>query len=191
MDSATTVDSRSVTFEYDVKNADLGQSVVFGIYRSADARFDSSDVQVGSVTATAPGQGTPTLDDNGQPATAIGHHQLTLPLPQGLPLNPEHPYVVVVADPAHALSGVTEGQSTASFRTYTIGVVTHGGIQPHSWRRGVPWELRMANSLRADGYDAVIAFNWVPQSGHPGAAAKQGPRLASARPPRREPVPRR
>jgi hypothetical protein len=180
MDSATTRDSRSVTFEYDVQNADLGQSVTFGIYRSADNQFDASDVAVGSVTVTPPGQGTPTRDDRGQPAGAVGHHQLTVPLPQGLPLNPEHPYVLVVADPSHAASGVTENGNTASFRTYTIGVVTHGGIQPHSWRRGVPWELRMADSLRNEGYDTVIAYNWVPSSGDPGAAARQGPRVAQA-----------
>src|SRR5262249_13088981 len=51
-------------------------------------------------------------------------------------------------------------------------------IQPKSWRHGVPWALRMANSLRAEGYDAVFAYNWVPQSGQPGAAAKQGARVA-------------
>src|SRR5262249_9316735 len=107
MDSATTVDSRSVTFEYDVKNADLGQSVAFGIYRSANDQFDPSDVEVGSATVMPPGQGTPTRDDNGQPTGAVGHHRLTVPLPQGLPLSPEHPYVLVVADPAHAASGVT------------------------------------------------------------------------------------
>src|SRR5262249_16376612 len=116
----------------------------------------------------------------GQPAGAVGHHRLTVSLPQGLPLNPEHPYVLVVADPAHAASGVTEDGNTAAFRTYSIGVVTHGGIQPPPWRRGGPWELRMADSLRNEGYDAVIAYNWVPSSGRPGAAARQGPRLAQA-----------
>ncbi len=180
MESATTVASRSVTFDYEVKNADLGQSVVFGIYRAADDQFDPSDVEIGSVTVTPPGQASSTRDDNGQPAGAVGQHQLTVSLPQGLPLNPEHPYVLVVADPAHTASGVTEDGNTASFRTYTIGVITHGGIQPHSWSRGVPWELRMAKSLRAEGYDTVIAYNWVPSSGDPGAAARQGPRLARA-----------
>ncbi len=35
----------------------------------------------------------------------------------------------------------------------------------------------MARSLQAEGYDRVIAFNWVAQSGYPGAAVKQVPRL--------------
>ncbi len=179
MDSASTSDSKSVTFEYDVLNADPGQSVDFGVFRSADARFDASDTAVGLATVTdaSTGPGAPTLDDAGQPATAEGHHRLTVPLPGGLPLNPEHPYVLVVADPAHKLNGVVESQDTASFRKYTIGVVTHGGIQPKSWKYGVPWELRMAQSLRAEGYDAVIPYNWVLESTHAGAAAKQGPRL--------------
>lgn len=182
MDSATTVDSRSVTFEYDVRNADLGRSVEFGVYRSADDRFDASDVSLGAATAAAPasgsaGQGSVTVDDEGRPATAEGHHRLTVPLPQGLPPNPEHPYVLVVADPSHALSGVAGNPATASFRTFVVGVVTHGGIQPKSWKAGVPWALRMADSLRAQGYDAVIPYNWVTESRHPGAAAEQGPRL--------------
>ena len=36
----------------------------------------------------------------------------------------------------------------------------------------------MAKSLRAQGYDAVIPYNWVAESDQPGAAAKQGPRVA-------------
>jgi hypothetical protein len=172
MDSATTADSRSVAVEYDILNAGLGQPVEFGVYRSADARFDRSDVPVGSTTVT-PQQ----LDDNGRPATTQGRHRLTIALPQGLPPNPEHPFVLVVADPSHVLSVVTENPNTASFRPYLIGVITHGGLQPNSWRRGVPWEVRMANSLQGEGYDAVIAYNWVADSGHAGAAAEQGPRL--------------
>ena len=51
----------------------------------------------------------------------------------------------------------------------------------------------MAKSLRAQGYDAVIPYNWVAESDHPGAAAKQGPRgpfveLAASHAPEGEPV---
>jgi hypothetical protein len=35
----------------------------------------------------------------------------------------------------------------------------------------------MAQSLRAQGYDAVVAYNWVAESNHAGAAAQQAPRL--------------
>lgn len=172
MDSATTTDSKSVTFTYDVDNAPLDQPVTFGVYRSANAQLDVSDAQIGSVWV-----GPSTRDDAGQPAGTEGRHTLTVPLPQGLTIDPAQPYVVVAADPAHAATGVTEGQDTASFRSFIVGVITHGGIQPKSWRAGVPWALRMAESLRAEGYDAVLPYNWVLASSHPGAAAKQAPRL--------------
>jgi hypothetical protein len=116
-----------------------------------------------------------TLDASGQPAAAPGVHQLVIPLPQGLPPDPAKPYVLVVADPSGA---TTEPQQTASFRTYTIGIVTHGGIQDQSWKHGPPWELEMADLMRHEGFDAVIPYNWVLQSSTPGAAIKQSPRLA-------------
>ena len=37
----------------------------------------------------------------------------------------------------------------------------------------------MSDELRAIGYDAVITFTWAGESDTPGAAAKQGPRLAN------------
>jgi len=117
------------------------------------------------------------VDDSGLPSTALGVHQLTVPLAGGLPINPKHPYVVVVADPGSATAG-DPGQS-ASFRKVVIGVVTHGGLEYSHWKKnGPPWEREMANSLRAQGYDDVIAYNWVAKSSTPGQAAKQGPILA-------------
>ena len=104
-------------------------------------------------------------------------HQLTIPLPQGLPPFPEKPYVVVVADPELS-SATTDPAQTASFRTYTIGIVTHGGIQDTSWKHGPPWELQIAYEMKHEGYDAVIPYNWVAQSNDPGSAIKQSPRLA-------------
>ncbi|HWT81199.1 MAG TPA: Ig-like domain-containing protein, partial [Candidatus Methylomirabilis sp.] len=67
---------------------------------------------------------------------------------------------------------------TASFRVYTIGIVTHGGIQDPSWIHGPPWELETAYMMRREGFDSVIGYNWVLQSSTPGAAIKQSPRLA-------------
>ena len=107
----------------------------------------------------------------------MGNHQLTIPLPQGLPPFPEKPYVLVVADPSLPSATVDPAQ-TASFRTYTIGIVTHGGIQDTSWKHGPPWELQMAYEMKQEGYDAVIPYNWVAQSGNPGEAIKQSPKLA-------------
>jgi hypothetical protein len=178
MDSASTADSLSITVEYDlITPPDSDHPLVFGVYRSADGRFDAGDVAVGDDVIGAPGQVLPALDLDGQPAALPGHHRLTFPLPGGLPPDPEHPFVLVVADPTAAQAS-GEPPATASFRTYVIGVVTHGGFQDKHRRIAPEWEVVMASSLRREGYDAVIPFNWVSQSNHPGAAAREGARLA-------------
>jgi hypothetical protein len=83
----------------------------------------------------------------------------------------------VGADPGSP-SATTDPRLSASFRVYTIGVVTHGGIQDPSWKHGPPWELEVADMMRHEGFDSVIAYNWALQSSTPGAAIKQSPRLA-------------
>jgi hypothetical protein len=179
VDSATTTDSRSVTVDYDILNADLTQPLTFGVYRSDQGQLDAGSVSLGSSTTSPAVLGPSSLDAAGQPATAQGHHELTLPLPGGLPPNPSHPYVVVAADPSNTIAEVSKANNSASFRTYLIGIVTHGGLQPKSWSKtGSPWAVKMARSLLADGYDAVIPYNWVLQSVHPGEAVKQGPIVA-------------
>jgi hypothetical protein len=182
MVSATTTDSKSVTIDYRVNQSpSTTNPIQFGIYRSSNGQFDSSDSLVSTFTLTSPesssGLSSATLDQSGQPATAIGAHQLTIPLAQGLPPYPEKPYVLVVADPT-APSATADPQQAVSFRTYTIGIVTHGGIQDPSWKHGPPWELETAYMMRHEGFDSVIAYNWALQSSTPGAAIKQSPRLA-------------
>ena len=182
MISATTMDSKSVTIDYQVnETTSTADPIQFGIYRSSNGQFDSSDSLVSTFTLNSPetssAQGNATLDQSGQLAAAIGTHQLTIPLPQGLVPYPEKPYVLVVADPS-APSAMTAPQQSASFRTYTIGIVTHGGIQDPSWRHGPPWEIEAAYMMRHEGFDSVIAYNWALQSSTPGAAIKQSPRLA-------------
>jgi Bacterial Ig-like domain len=182
--SATTADSKSVTIEYQVNQAPTTATPIqFGVYRSSDGQFDLSDAEVDTFTLVPPGassgQTTPTLDLNGQPATAIGTHQLTISLPEGLPPYPEKPYVLVVADPSSP-SATTEPDQTASFRVYTIGIVTHGGIQDPSWTHGPPWELETAYMMRQEGFDSVIPYNWALLSSTPGEAIKQSPRLAAS-----------
>ena len=181
MSSATTTDSKSVTIEYNISQATgAATPLQFGIYRSSDGTFNSSDSLVGTFTPVAPGGSTAvTLDQSGQAATSVGTHQLTIPLQEGLPPFPEKPYVVVVADPGLP-SATTNLAQTASFRTYTIGIVTHGGIQDTSWKHGPPWQLQMALEMKQEGYDSVIAYNWVAVSNNPGSAIKQSPRLARA-----------
>jgi len=170
VDSASTADSRGVTVDYDVNDASA--PLAFGVYRSADATLDGGDAPVAAPVSIAPG----TLDASGGSATAVGHHELTVPLPGGLPPVPERPYVLVAADPAAALA-TGDPRMVGSFRKAVIGVVVHGGIENPAWKNGPAWELKMAESLRREGYDAVIPYNWVSQSSTPGDAVKQSPRL--------------
>jgi hypothetical protein len=174
--SATTTNSMSVTIDYKINQA-AGSSLPlqFGVYRSSDSWFDSGDNLVCTWTASA--QGTVPFDASGLPATTPGTHQLTIPLPGGLPPDPQKPYVLVVADPSIS-SAATNPQQTASFRKYVIGVVTHGALINPSWKHGPPWQLQTATLLERQGYDAVIPYNWASQSSKPGRAAIQGPRLA-------------
>ena len=181
MISATTVDSKSVTITYQVNQPiDAATPLQFGVYRSSDNQFDSSDALVFTDNIIPPGASSgqaATLDQAGQPATGIGTHTLTIPLAQGLPPDPSKPYVLVVANPGSA-SATTATQQTASFRVYTIGIVTHGGIQNTSWTHGPTWQLQIAYMMKQEGFDSVIHYNWVNQSGTPGEAIKQSPRLA-------------
>jgi hypothetical protein len=178
--SASTADSKSVTVVYDINSNNVDKNFNIQVDRSADGQIDSTALSVTEFTVVAPGtgQGPPTLDNSGQPAANEGPHTLTIPIAGGLPPNPQHPYVVVDADPQNAVAESNKSNNTDAFRTYVIGVVTHGDIQPKGWVNGPPWEQKMAATLRAEGYDAVIAFNWVYDSNHPGSASRQASRLA-------------
>ena len=178
--SAMTTNSKSVTIDYRVDQAPVpGPSSVlqFGVYRSSNPQFDVSASLVSTWTASTQGQAGLPLDDNGQPAAALGTHQLTIPLPAGLSPYPLKPYVLVVADPATG-TATQDPEQTAAFRTYAIGIVTHGGLINSSWKHGPPWELQTAVIMKQQGYDAVIPYAWVTDSSKPGRAAMQGPRLA-------------
>jgi hypothetical protein len=169
--AATTGDSKSVTVDYLVKNADLDRPLVLGVYRSASSTFDASAVSVGTVTIPLSA-----VDATGGSALAVGTHHVTVPLTGGLPTNPMHPYVLVQADPG--TPAAVAPSDTTAFRVRTIAVIIHGGVQPKSWKlNGPPWVQTMAASLRAEGYDQVIAYNWVANSSTPGDAAREIPHV--------------
>jgi hypothetical protein len=175
--SATTVNSRSVTIDYRVdQTADRSDPLTFAVYRSRSPWLGADSRLVDTWNDGAIGVNAALLDEHGQPATALGIHQLTIPVPGRLPIDPQQPYVLVVADPGQPGTSV-QPQQTASFRTYVIGIVTHGGLINPSWKHGPPWELQIATILKQQGYDAVIPFNWVSASSEPGHAAVQGRRL--------------
>ena len=172
MVAATTLDSKGVTVTYQVEGTAPAGPIALAVDRSATPTAGPGDMAVGTATI-APTQ----LDSAGQPATAPGEHTVTMPLPGDLPDNPEHPYVVVVADPDDP--GATDPTREASFRVFTIGVIVHGGDEAQSADTfGPGWEPKLAKQLRAEGYDFVIPYVWASLSTTAGAAAKQVPRLA-------------
>jgi hypothetical protein len=170
--SASTADSRGVTVSYQVNTrAKPVQPLTFGVYRSADGLLGVDDPLLGTETVTAG-----TLDDAGKPADAPGTHSLTVPLPGGLAPNPRHPFVIAAANPADAIA-TGDPRLSKSFRTFSLAVVVHGGIQNPHWASVPLWEGQMVAALRGQGYDQVIPFDWVKVSNQPGYAAPQSPRL--------------
>jgi hypothetical protein len=171
-----TTDSKSLTIDYRVTEnpgSDASRPITFGIYRSADGAFDPGDVAVPET-----GLVRVFVDTSGGPAAAVGTHRVSISLPGGLPIDTTHPYLLAVANP-EGPTATTDPTQVASFRKYTIGVVTHGGRQDKAWKNGPPWELQIATLMKQQGYDAVIPYNWVRESSTPGQAVKQGPRLAN------------
>ena len=167
--SASTADSKEITLTYKVEDGDLAQSIPFLITRSADDQADATDVAV----ATA-------VVDAGDPgALGEGTHTVTFGLPDGLKPNPQHPYVLVTADPNKTTDAVDPDHATTGFRKAVVAVVTHGGMQSKGVSRGPWWQRRMTAELQSQGYDLVIPFNWVDASRSPGSMVRQVPRLAT------------
>ena len=172
--AATTLDSKGVTVTYQVEGTAPAEPIALAVDRSATTDAGPGSMPVGTATIS-PAQ----LDLAGQPATAPGEHVVTVPLAGGLPDNPEHPYVVVVANPDDP--SATE----ASFRVFTIAVIVHGGDEASSADTyGPGWEPRLAHKLRAEGYDFVIPFVWASKSRDPAAAGAAGPQTGRHHRPR-------
>ena len=181
MISATTTDSQSVTIEYQVNQpVTAATPLQFGVYRSSRRPVRRERLRWSTRSRWSPrrvsGQ-APTLDQAGQSATAVGTHTLTIALPGACRRSRRSR--MSWSSPTRARPPRRPTRSRpASFRVYTIGIVTHGGIQDPSWTHGPPWELETAYMMRHEGFDSVIAYNWALQSSTPGEAIKQSPRLA-------------
>jgi hypothetical protein len=162
MDSVTTTDARTVTATYDVKAADIKQPLTFNIYRSSSATSYSSSDLIATDTLSA----TDTAD------LSAGHHQvkLTVYYASDMAPDPHRPFTIVVANPGKTFQEQNYANDTAYFQKFVLGIVSHGYILPSSNPNGLTpdWELTMANTLKSvDGYNQVIAFNWVKASGDP------------------------
>lgn len=138
------------------------QPVTLAVYRSSDAVFDAGDVQVASMAIPLDG------------SSRTIRWTLDRPLDTSL----LHPYILVVADPARAIAEGDESNNVANVRKWSLAVVTHGGLQNTKNDRIPPWANRFSNELKAQGFDDVLAFNWVPASRTPGSVPSQAARLA-------------
>jgi hypothetical protein len=167
MVAASTPDSQQVVADYEIRNARPDKGFDLAVYRSADATWDASDLLVGRGHVEV------------GPATALGKHEVSIPIDGGLTINPNHPFVLVVSDPQGTFAQTDLTNDEVSFRKYSLAITTHGGLQKTTGDRIPAWQNRLDQALEAQGYDAVLPFNWVGSSSSPGAAAKQGPRLAA------------
>lgn len=174
-ESATTHDSRSVTFEYAIANAPLTQPFDVTISRSTSATFNPSPAAE-VATWTVPGD-----DLSGQPFGSVGVHYVRIPLPTGLPPDPIDPFIVVQANEGRKVGESNYGNDSASFKQFTLGVVVHGlhlpipriSLIPPSVKLIPEWVGTLSSELTADGYSQVISANWVVQSVLPKAGQTQ------------------
>ena len=159
MIGATAIDPSVVVAQYQVVDQPILSDVPLTVYRSADPMLDPGDVSVGQVTLT----GTD---------LSVGPHTATVPLSGPLAINPALKYVLVVAE----AGDVDASNDLASFRKWVVGVATHGVEQPSGYFPA--WVTDLANGMRGQGYDEVLAYDWSDLSGLPSA---QAPALASQR----------
>ena len=162
---ATASDYRTIVLDYTVEPGTFLTDLPVAIWRSADPVLDNSDVRIGSADLTA-SQLTPGVHTK-VPLT-LG---LREPGVDALAPDPAHPFVLVTAD-------LRDGTTTAGFRKYLVGLISHG-FEPPTVNDQLPaWETQMAASLTAAGYDVVIPFNWMATAGTPapGLAVAAGTR---------------
>ena len=133
------------------------------VYRSADGIVSADDVLITTATVT-PG--------------ATAHPQVaSIALGGEIPLDPNRPRVLVVADPGNAIAETNEGDNLAWFRKLSLAVIAHG-LQPNGQLPA--WVGRMADGLRAAGFDRVVAIDWAAaiRLPVPGQSVLAGSRLA-------------
>jgi hypothetical protein len=162
--SATTHDAQRLSITYQVNNPNLVTFQV-SVYRSDDAVYDGlKDSQDRLIDTT-------TID------TASNRGSDTFALNSPLRIDPSRPYVWVVASSTNQ-GGAGNPYSEISFRIYTLGAVTHGFEYRAS---DAQWVDVMAESLKEDGYDAVVPFNWTAYSSLPlpGMIVLAGEQMAS------------
>ena len=191
MTKATTLDSRSVTVDYNINNSDLTQPLTLDVYRSSSPTEYGSDDELTTDTIS-----TSDLAD-----LSAGPHEVTIGLGSDkMQPDPSRPYIVVVAA-STGLSQVADNganpDDSAYFQIHLLGAVVHGGFNfpgvpaslgsgtkgrvrklLRSWQRlerSLPgfaawankdawagWVTPTADALvSVDKYDDAIPFNWA------------------------------
>jgi len=183
-DKATTTDATTVTINYDINGANVNnQDLHFAIYRSATP--GGHDAAGLFATATLDASDTADLTEAHHEGVKLNLQDPNNNTPIGdLAPDPEHPYVVVVANPDGnvkiAESDAADEQNNVTwFQKHLLGVIAHG-FEPPFIQISVPdWETNMASLLRQKGYEDVIPFDWVDSSRLPipGLAIEAGDSL--------------
>ncbi len=146
--SATTHDAQSLSITYQVQGTAPFEITAF---RSPNASYDGLTDPKDVIIDTA------TVDPGANPSSD------TLGLGTPLAIDPSRPYVWVVASPTGP-GGTSSPYSETEFHIFTMGVVTHGFEYTAA---DANWVDTMAQSLKSDGYNAVIPFKWTAFSSLP------------------------
>ena len=152
MVSATTSDSTSVTFDYDIQGAAVNQPIQFEIYRSATSQPGPDAQTVARWWSTRrkgrdhprserePGDGGRCARDSRSRFPAGCHHSLRSRTWWSRPTRPA---------PWPRRTPRTTRRRSAPMSSASI---THGGVQPKSWKvGGPPWEQQMAAIAQGPG----------------------------------------
>jgi len=185
---ATTLDAKSVSVDYEIKDANAISSH-FEIYRSTDSTIhdlknltpDANLVKLGDTTLIATDK-----------LTKGEHDKVTILSKTELLPDTRMPYIIVVAS-------YNDKKVQVYFRKWMLGAVVHGfdrwalhesplhRLPDWLWRSEFQnftepsWETTMASQLKTkDGYDEVIACDWMQTCGlkQHGWAEQAGEKLA-------------
>jgi hypothetical protein len=173
VNSVSTTDSREVTVDYDIIGPDLTQPFDIGIYRSSTATFGSGiNVLVGSVSVSGDFLQSGEQQETLSLSDKVIYRNLGVDLISPLAPDPLLPYVLATADAEGLPYNVSTDAGSAHFRIYIIGAVVQGfgPDQPwvdgsQGWKYGNTQMASLTDSLKAQGYSAVIPVQWY--SSHP------------------------
>lgn len=149
LSSATQTNDQTVAIDYQIASSSLS-SLTVDVDRSSSAELGvGKQVAIGAVTLSG-SELTPGVHDD--VSLVLGDRS---PGVDALAIDPAHPYVIATAT---GPDGIT---SSASYRTITIGLVTHGFEASDT---APAWIYQIAASLKSLGYNDAIPYAWAKAS---------------------------